>query len=104
VLVLLSGSPSKEWSVAEIYNSIRSSQASVAKQLALLLEQGILEEKERAGERMYRYCPKDEGIHLAIMETVREYQNRRIRVIEAIFQDDTGPIQGFADAFKFRKS
>jgi len=103
VLALLFGEPSKEWTAQEVYGRIQSSAISIANQLEILRTQGFLEMKPGAPPR-YRYKPSQEEIHVALLETIQTYQLRRVKVIEQIFKNDAGPIKGFADAFKFRKS
>jgi Fe2+ or Zn2+ uptake regulation protein len=105
VLALLHTSPSRHWTAKEVCDEIRSNLASIVQQLTLLSSQGIIEAKpgNEGSAQIYRYNPKDNNVHVQIMETIQSYQTHRIKVIEAIFRNDSGPIQGFADAFKFRR-
>lgn len=103
ILLLLANSPQKEWTAAGVYAVIRSSERSVAARLEEFKEQGFFENKP-GPPATYRYAPKNEMLRSGVAETAKLYQERRVRVVEAIFSPDIDPIQGFADAFKFRNT
>jgi hypothetical protein len=51
----------------------------------------------------YQYQPSDGELRSAVTRTAELYHSRRVRMVEAIFNSDLDPVQGFADAFKIRK-
>jgi hypothetical protein len=102
VLLLLRSQPQRAWTAVEVYDVIRSSQASIAARLQAFTAAGFLAE-ENATPPLYRYAPKDENLRSALDQTAAAYQTWRIRVIEAIFAPEADPVQSFADAFKLRK-
>ncbi|CAN5626015.1 hypothetical protein BH20VER1_BH20VER1_26930 [soil metagenome] len=102
ILLLLRGQPDRAWTCDQVYEVIRSSQASVAQRLQKFTADGFLRE-EPGPPRMFRYAPKDGDLAAALDETATVYQTWRLRVIEAIFAPAPDPVQTFADAFKLRK-
>ncbi len=94
ILLLVRGSNGKLWSADAISVELRRTPASVERRLRDLVRSKLLEQEGNA----YRY---HHGKHDATVEELeREYEHRRVRLIEAIF---TGPIDSartFADAFR----
>jgi len=103
ILLLLAGTPNREWTLGAVYEVIRSSERSVATRLDEFTEKGFLA-CTPGPPATYRYTPKNEMLRSGVTETAKVYQERRVRVVEAIFSPDLDPIQGFADAFKFRNT
>ena len=48
----------------------------------------------------YRYLPKSEALSQVIDELDKAYNQQRVRVINLIF---SGPMQSFADSFRFKQ-
>ena len=103
ILLLLASSPEKTWTIAGVYEVIRSSERSVATRLEEFRDQGFFE-SQPGPPATYRYSPKNEMLRAGVTETAKVYQERRVKVVEAIFSPDLDPLQGFSDAFKFRNS
>ena len=101
VLLLLQHSPDRSWTGAEVYETVRSSRASVEERLESFVLLGFLG-KDDGPPPTFRYAPK-ETLAVAVDETASAYQKWRIRVIEAIFTPAADSAQRFADAFKVRK-
>ena len=101
ILLLISGSPDRDWTLAAVYEIIRSSERSVATRLEEFTDKGFLR-CNPGPPATYRYAPKDEKLRSAVSATAKAYQERRVRVVEAIFSPELDPLQGFSDAFKLR--
>lgn len=101
VLLLLRNSPDRSWTSAEVYETVRSSRASVEERLESFVLLGFLG-KDDGPPPTFRYAPK-ENLGAAADETANAYQKWRVRVIEAIFTPAVDSAQRFADAFKVRK-
>ena len=101
ILLMLASSPDREWSVDEAYNVIRSSRSSVAERLDELCLQGLLVSAE--DPRRYRFKPSLPEAGTVIDALAREYKDRRVKIVEMIYSEASGPLRGFADAFKLRK-
>lgn len=101
ILLLVRTQPAREWTAAEIYDVVRSSQASIAERLDAFTASGFLTKTEGTPPR-YRYSPNSD-LRSAVDQTATAYQTWRVRVIEVIFAPEADPVQSFADAFKLRK-
>lgn len=99
VLLLLYDSGSTSWSPQSVYQKIQSNPQSIARRLAELTSQGFL---SKDNER-FQFAPKtpELGNDVALLKT--EYEQRRVKVIEAIFSQSTEQMRRFADAFRIRK-
>jgi hypothetical protein len=102
VLLLVASKGDKGWTVGEVYNVIRSSESSVRQRLESFAADGLL--TVSAGPpTTYAFAPSDGEVRTAIAKTASVYQSLRVRIVEAIFKSDLDPVQGFAEAFRFRK-
>ncbi len=99
LLLVVRGQPDRLWTVAEVYEIIRSSQRSLAKGLESFVAEGFFSEHNG----FFRYAPRTEELRIAVEQIAAAYQFSRVRVIEAIFASEIDPVQKFADAFKLRK-
>jgi ribosomal protein S8 len=100
VLLLLYDSADNWWSAQSVYQKIQSNPQSVARQLAALKAEGFLQEDENSCFQFHPQTPElADGV--ALLKT--EYENRRVKVIEAIFSLSTEQMRRFADAFRIRK-
>jgi hypothetical protein len=102
VLLLLRRGADRAWSVAQVYEVIRSSERSLEKRLQIFAAEGFLVE-EKGPPSAFRYAPSSEELRSAVEQIATSYQLSRVRVIEAIFAPEVDPVQKFADAFKLRK-
>lgn len=99
VLSLLTENPSTVWSVTEVFRKIQSSEKSVKEILANFVQHGLAVEKE-----VERYQLADNSeIVTQTTAVVAAYRQRPVTVIESIYKKPSTSIQGFADAFKFKK-
>jgi DNA-binding IclR family transcriptional regulator len=99
-ILLLLAAQEKNWSAAEIFQKIQSSQSSVEQRLESLVGAGLLA-KDGAG--LFHFAPKDEETRKVVKDLADAYKTRRVRIIEAIYTRKTDAVRTFADAFKFRK-
>ena len=102
LLLLLRAHPARLWTVVQVYEVIRSSQASLQKGLESFAREGFFAE-EKESVPGFRYAPRDDELREAVEQVAASYQLSRVRVIEAIFAPEIDPVQTFADAFKLRK-
>ena len=100
ILFLVGSNPNKSWTSAEVFHEIQSSETSVAACLRKFQDEGFLISKE---DGSFRYSPS----RLAMADMVRElsiaYRERRVTIVEMIYNKPPDPLQDFAEAFRFRK-
>jgi hypothetical protein len=101
VLLLVHSDPERWWTPTEVYDSVRSSRASIAQRLEDFTAARFLT-KSGNEPPTYRYTP-DDKLGRAVDETAAAYRTWRVRVIETIFAAEVDPLKSFSDAFKFRK-
>jgi hypothetical protein len=100
ILRLLASPSESAWTVDALYKVILSSRTSIAAGLGKLAGAGLLE--------IIPGDPPAYGILKApetalIPHLLRAYQEMPVRVIAAIYQSNQNTVQGFADAFKFKR-
>lgn len=100
VLLLLFNSAGTKWSSQSVYQKIQSNPRSVARRLAELTAQGFL---SKDSENNFQFVPKTPELGDAVALLKAEYEQRRVKVIEAIFSQSTEQMRRFADAFRIRK-
>jgi hypothetical protein len=101
ILCLLNSKPGGEWTAATVYKVVQSSHASIEQGLKKFTDAGFL---NRSSSTPAAYCiDSSPEIRQMIGDLCRLYAERPVRVIEAIYQKQSSPVQGFADAFKFKK-
>lgn len=99
ILCLMSGEPIRTWTAAELLRAIQSSEKSIAETLNYFGAQGLTASQGDG----HRFAPSDAGLVGVTQDLCRAYRQRRVAVIEAIYQKPSDAVQDFADAFKFRK-
>ncbi|MBI3803141.1 MAG: hypothetical protein HY282_05195 [Nitrospirae bacterium] len=102
ILLLLRGSPGREWDPVSVSRELRSNPNSVTMRLNHLCTRGLLLMKESPSP-LYFYKPKTEELDLVVKELAEAYRMRPTRVIEFIFSKQADMLRDFSDAFKFRK-
>lgn len=103
ILLLLQSRRDRAWSVESIDAHIRSNLDSVARHLADMAGQGLVQGSGSREARLYQYGPESSELNARIEELAELYRERRVSVVELIFAEPPSPIQGFADAFRIRK-
>jgi hypothetical protein len=99
ILLLLAGSPQQEWTVASVYDVVKSSDTGVQKALDELAEIKLI---RREGTN-YRYAPASPEISNLVADLAGAYKTRRIRVVELIYSPELDALREFQRAFRFRK-
>jgi hypothetical protein len=102
VLLTLSGEPERAWSIAEIFNAIKSNEGSIANRLEQLVVAELVEKQTGALPR-FRYSPATTALREAVTQTAAFYRLSPVRMIEMIFDTKRSPATDFADAFRLRK-
>jgi DNA-binding IclR family transcriptional regulator len=100
VLLLLYNSPETWWSAQSVYQKIQSNPQSVARRLVQLKAEGFLQENK---DGCFQFHSKSPELADGVAELSTEYEQRRVKVIEAIFSHATEQMRRFADAFRIRK-
>lgn len=100
ILLWLVNRPDTPWTADAIYQVILSNRTSVENGLEKFVASGLL--VKGPGEPP-SYCFKTGAGTQAVVELSRYYKEMPVRVIEAIYQKGRDNVQGFADAFKFKR-
>lgn len=95
VLMLLYGDSARFWLSAEIADELRRAPRSVQRCLGDLQRAKLVLTNEQ-GAFAYRTGSHDE----VVAELQREFEVRRVRLIEAIYTGGIDPARSFADAFR----
>ncbi len=103
VLLLFHREPQKAWRAEEVARSIRIDAAWVTSQMAYLQARGLLKRAE-GSEPLYRYGPRTDDLHQAVVQVAQAYAQRRVSVINMIYTKPVDKLRSFSEAFRFRKS
>ena len=103
ILLLLHGTPEREWSAAAAAGHLYGQPSSVGRRLAILRLQGLLACRESADDDMYRYAPATPALDLTVGRLADAYRDRRVSVVGLIASRPMDNVRAFADAFRFRK-
>lgn len=102
VLLLVSGSPARSFTAAEVARELRVSVEWTQGYLSKLGTKGIL--RERPGRpSAYCFAPSSPSIHDAVSRLAQAYARQRHTVIDLIYSEPDDEILTFADAFKLWK-
>ncbi|MEW6612666.1 MAG: hypothetical protein ACOY5C_09520 [Pseudomonadota bacterium] len=102
ILLLLQGSPAREWSARDVAQELRSDTHSVAARMADLHARGFLHSQETPVPT-YRFNPANAQEAQLVAKLASVYAQRRMAVINLIFSKPIDKIRVFADAFNLRK-
>jgi hypothetical protein len=100
VLMLVSGSPEIEWTVTSVFKVIQSTRELVEERLETFVRAGFF--KKLPGGT-YQYSPSTEQVRRQIGELSTAYRLGRHRLVELIYAPPTDPLEGFSDAFRFKR-
>jgi len=100
ILRLLAEDTDRDWTASEVFKTIQSSRTSVTGNLEYFARERILRANP---DGTYRFVPESAEIHRLAAELLQAYRERRVAVIEAIYQAPLAPIRDFAEAFRLRK-
>lgn len=98
LLLLLKRDPERCWAAADLVRELRASQTLVADNLARFQRGGIVV-LDDAG--CYRYAPASPVLETLCAQLEGAYRERPVAIINLIAAPPD-PVQGLADAFKFR--
>jgi hypothetical protein len=97
VLLLLSATRDRQWTIDELSTHLRSSSHAVSLRLASLVAHRLV---ARVGVSFaYAASPGDDAL---VQRLAALYAERRTAVIERIFIEPKDPMRSFADAFRLR--
>jgi DNA-binding IclR family transcriptional regulator len=100
ILCLLVEDPSKSWTVTQAYRRIQSTEKSVLEGLQYFVAHDLFT-TDASGA--FRFSPKTSKLGNSALELVKTYRERRVAVIETIYEKPIESVQHFADAFRLRK-
>lgn len=98
ILLLLTNSPERSWSVAELYHEVLSNEQLVEQTLAWFCQRGLAARSD--GRHRFSGTESQLGVvnQLAVL-----YRDRPARVVQALYEPKVSEIDEFARAFKIRK-
>jgi hypothetical protein len=102
VLLLLSSSPARAWSVDEVNAQIKSSHDSVSERLQLLASRGLVTVQSQP-KPLYQFQSIDPQLTAAVTALAANYKEKRLKVLECLFSKPNATLRIFADSFKIRK-
>jgi hypothetical protein len=88
------------WSIEALTRELRASPLIVREALAAFRTAGLIAEDDKG---CVRYAPASSYLETLVTDIASEYATRPLAVAREIYAADTGKIQNFADAFRFRK-
>jgi hypothetical protein len=102
VLILLYRSAERVWTAPEAARELYSNEEAVTDLLRSLERGGFIAESNHASAPGFRYDPREPVSPAAVDELVRAYSEKRMRVIDLIYNKPPESLRSFADAFKFK--
>jgi DNA-binding IclR family transcriptional regulator len=91
--------PDRVWPVAALVQELRASPAIVEPNLHQLLQGGLVREEPQG----FVYGPASPLLEEACAALERAYRERPVAIINLIVGASGDSVQGFADAFKFKR-
>ena len=101
MLLLLQGSPAREWRAGEVSAALASHPHSAETRLLDLRARGLISAREADGELAYRYAPPRDA-EPVVAALARAYAERRTSVITRIFSKPIDSVRTLADSFVVR--
>lgn len=102
ILLLLNASSERAFTVAAVYEHIKSTPLSVQQKLEDLTTKGLVQTTSD-NPVQYRFEPQTEELILSVRDLAGAYKERRLRVLECLFSKPISSLRIFADSFKLRK-
>jgi tRNA/tmRNA/rRNA uracil-C5-methylase (TrmA/RlmC/RlmD family) len=100
ILCLMSENPGRSWSEGEVLRAIQSSQESVSNNLRHFTVEHFL---TTDSQQNFRFAPENPELAALVAELVKTYRERRVAIVELIYQAPSDTVRNFADAFRIRK-
>jgi hypothetical protein len=98
LLLLLKRDPERCWPAMDLVRELRASQSLVSDNLARFERKGIVIHDDKD---CYRYAPASPVLDVLCGQLEQAYRERPVSIINLI-ATPPDPLQGLADAFKFR--
>ncbi len=102
ILLSLRDEPERRWTVADVYQKVRSSERSVSHNLAELSRRGLVRQ-EAQNPPAYQFAPQTDPLRETVERLAHLYAERRVRIVEAIYSERVSEVDEFAKAFRLRK-
>ncbi len=102
ILLLLAKEPDREWTADRVAAELRISPSWAEQDLKLLCQRGVLTPCSQEPAH-YRHGASSPQLDLALLALQKEYQARRVTIINLIFAKPIDKLKDFADAFRLRK-
>lgn len=100
VLLHLYRTPEQSWTSDSIALALYSNPASIARRLAGLYSNGLL---NLTSSSAYRYQPKTAELDATVSRLAETYRQRRVAVITVIASKPMENVRAFSEAFRLRK-
>lgn len=100
ILCLLAEGGTRAWTPSEVFRIVQSSENSVVACLERFRKKELLVSRAPGS---YELASANPDLVKTIQALTNAYRERRVTVIEAIYQKPPDTLQDFADAFKLRK-
>jgi hypothetical protein len=100
---LLYRSAGRIWTASEAARELYSNEDAVGDLLRSLERSGFVAESNHASAPGFQFSPRDPVSSSAVDELVRAYCEKRMRVIDLIYNKPPESLRNFADAFKFTR-
>jgi hypothetical protein len=99
LLLLMKRQSDRVWSKAALVQELRASTTLVQDNLGLLSAAGLIREEPQG----FVYGPVNGALAQSVEELEAAYRQRPVSVVNLIVGASTDNVQGFADAFRFRR-
>jgi DNA-binding IclR family transcriptional regulator len=99
ILLLMRGQPDRVWPIAALVGELRANTALVEQNLRSLVAGGLVTEDATG----FRYHPATPLLKRACDILEQQYRERPVALINLIVGAATDTVQGFADAFRFKR-
>jgi DNA-binding IclR family transcriptional regulator len=99
ILLLMRRQPERAWRPEALVSELRASNALVAQNLPQLIAGGLVSEEDGG----FRYRPATTVLDQACAVLEQQYRERPVAIVNLIVGAGRDPVQGFADAFRFKR-
>lgn len=103
MILLMHSHPQAEFSEEQLTQELRGTPTYTTDLLRELMASGLISNREESGRASYRLTPSSDSEREAITALVSLYTQRRMSVIDLIYQSPLDKIRTFAASFKIRK-
>lgn len=101
ILLLLHGSPDRQFKVSEVAEQLRIDPSWAADELSGLADAGLLAREGDAD--LFQYEPRTAELDACVGGLAKAFSTHRVSVITLLFSTPSEGIGSFADAFKIRR-